>query len=115
MATLLERLTSHISGNELTDQQRAICKESGSFVVQACPGSGKTRTVGTRLAWRIANWNSRRSGIAALSFTNVAWQEIGKYLHDTLALPTSPPHPHFLGTIDSFVNRFILAPFGLFA
>ncbi|MGO9566981.1 MAG: UvrD-helicase domain-containing protein [Desulfomonilaceae bacterium] len=112
MTRLLERLSAYIHSDELTDEQRAICRESGSFVVRACPGSGKTRTVGTRLAWRMAHWNRRRSGIAALSFTNVAWQEIGHYMHDTLGFPSSPPHPHFLGTIDSFVNSFILSPFG---
>jgi DNA helicase II / ATP-dependent DNA helicase PcrA len=112
MVTLLDRLKVYINSDDLTDEQRLICKESGSFVVRACPGSGKTRTVGTRLAWLMANWNKRRSGIAALSFTNVAWQEIGKYLHDVLRFSYSAPHPHFLGTIDSFVNKFILSPFG---
>ena len=55
--------------------------QTALFVVRACPGSGKTRTTATRFAWRMANWQSRHSGIAVLSFTNIAWKEIGQQLH----------------------------------
>jgi hypothetical protein len=60
----------------------------------------------------MANWNKRRAGIACISFTNVAWEEIGDYLQNTFGLPRRPHWPHFLGTIDSFVNQFIFLPFG---
>lgn len=97
--------------DELTPEQQAVCAQEGSFVVIACPGSGKTRTVGTRFAWRITDWQSRRVGVAAISFTNVAWKEIAEHLV-LLGLRGMPQWPHFLGTIDSFVNQFIFLPFG---
>jgi len=96
---------------QLTKEQREVCYRNGSFVVIACPGSGKTRTAGTRFAWRIANHTSQRRGVAALSFTNVACAEIERHLMD-LGFPVRPCWPHFLGTIDSFVNQFIFLPFG---
>jgi DNA helicase-2/ATP-dependent DNA helicase PcrA len=60
----------------------------------------------------MANWKKRRSGIACISFTNVAWKEIGNHLQDAFGLSRRPHWPHFLGTIDSFVNQFIFLPFG---
>ena len=111
MPTLLDTLRSYIESSALTKEQREVCYRHGKFVVRACPGSGKTRTVGTRLAWRMANWTSRRSGIAALSFTNVAWGEVGEELL-RLGMSARPAWPHFLGTLDSFVNQFVFLPFG---
>jgi len=98
--------------NVLSKEQAKVCQcQENHFVVYACPGSGKTKTVGTRFAWRMAHWENRRSGIAVLSFTNVAWLEIARQLQE-LGLPPRPSWPHFLGTIDSFVNQFIFLPFG---
>jgi superfamily I DNA/RNA helicase len=111
MPQLVEKLKSYIDSDAITPEQRAVCYRDGSFVVRACPGSGKTRTTATRFAWRTANWRSRHSGVAVLSFTNVAWKEIGQQLQ-VLGLSPSPPWPHFLGTIDAFVNRHIFLPFG---
>lgn len=53
----------------------------------------------------LAEWRDPHTGIAALSFTNVASHEIRE------ALGADPPHPHFVGTIDSFVYRYIVRPF----
>ena len=111
MALLADSLKAYIDSDALTPQQREVCYRDASFVVRACPGSGKTRTTATRFAWGMTNWQSRHSGIAVLSFTNVAWREISQQLHD-LGLPSSAPWPHFLGTIDAFVNRHIFLPFG---
>ena len=112
MSETAARVLGYIQSSELADEQRAICMFDGqNAVVRACPGSGKTRTVGARFAYRMASWEDRRGGIAAISFTNVAWAEIGRQLFD-LGLPSRPAWPHFLGTIDSFVNQFIFLPFG---
>ena len=97
---------------ELTKQQKAIVEEkSGRFVVRACPGSGKTYTVAARLARLIKKWDEAHAGIAALSFTNVAWKEIEQYLVQEFDVPV-PNYPHFLGTIDSFLNTYVFLPFG---
>ncbi|MBU8900776.1 UvrD-helicase domain-containing protein [Corallococcus sp. M34] len=74
-------------------------------VVQAAPGSGKTRLFVEVLRRHLSAWGQRGSGVAALSFTNVAQQEIA----DRLGGTSSPPH--FVGTLDSFFLRFVVRPF----
>jgi len=96
---------------QVTDDQAAVVRAAGNLAVRACPGSGKTRTVGTRLAYRIANWEKPHSGVAALSFTNVAMDEIAEQL-ERLGFPRTVSFPHFMGTINSFVDQFIFLPHG---
>ena len=97
----------------LSDKQREIVfDKSGKFVVRACPGSGKTYCVSARLARLILDWRKEYEGIAAVSFTNVAWQEIEKKYSEEFQVGDRISFPHFLGTIDSFINRFIFLPYG---
>jgi DNA helicase-2/ATP-dependent DNA helicase PcrA len=97
----------------LTDKQREIVfNKKGKFVVRACPGSGKTYCVSARLARLINEWDKHNEGIAVLSFTNVAWQEIEKKYAGIFSNDTRITYPHFLGTIDSFINKYIFLPFG---
>jgi DNA helicase-2/ATP-dependent DNA helicase PcrA len=91
-------------------QRKIVFEKKGKFVVRACPGSGKTYTVAARLAHLISDWKLTHQGIAAISFTNTAWQEIQRQINDHFQMEVS--YPHFLGTIDSFINRFIFLPFG---
>lgn len=99
--------------NTLSETQRKVVFEKeGKFVVRACPGSGKTYSVAARLADRMSNWPLNNQGIAAISFTNAAWQEIERQVTTHFKIEKPIPYPHFLGTIDSFVNRFIFLPFG---
>lgn len=96
----------------LTDKQKEILGKRDWFVVKACPGSGKTFAVAARLAKLLNEWKHRHQRIATISFTNVAWQEIKKYLTDDFGVRTPISYPHFLGTIDSFLNQYIFLPFG---
>lgn len=97
--------------DSLSPVQRVIVfNKSGRFVVRACPGSGKTYTVAARLVNKISMWDLDNRGIAVLSFTNVAWNEIRKKLEENLEMIIE--NPHFLGTIDSFINKYIFLPFG---
>ena len=99
--------------NKLSKKQRGVVfKKKGKFVVRACPGSGKTYSVAARLAWKVGNWEHPYRGIAVLSFTNVAWHEIRDKLENNFNLKKSFDYPHFLGTIDSFINQYIFLPFG---
>jgi len=93
-------------------QKEIVFDKSGKFVVRACPGSGKTYCVSARLARLILDWKNDYSGIAAVSFTNVAWQEIEKKYSDEFKLGDRISFPHFLGTIDSFINKYIFLPYG---
>ena len=97
---------------EPTEQQRLIVEEKlGRFVVRSCPGSGKTYTVAARLARLLRKWDKAHTGVATLSFTNVAWKEIEQYLTQDFGIPAIR-YPHFLGTIDSFLNMYVFLPFG---
>jgi len=97
----------------LSDKQKEIVfDKSGKFVVRACPGSGKTYCVSARLARLILEWRKEYEGIAAVSFTNVAWQEIEKKYSEEFQVGDRISFPHFLGTIDSFINKFIFLPYG---
>ena len=93
-------------------QREIVFNKSGKFVVRACPGSGKTYCVSARLARLINYWKEGYTGIAALSFTNVAWKEFDKYYKEEFSSNQSISFPHFLGTLDSFINQFIFLPFG---
>ena len=93
-------------------QRRVVFEKEGMFAVRACPGSGKTYSVAARLAHKIETWKLRNQGIASISFTNAAWQEIEKQVTSHFRIQKPIPYPHFLGTIDSFINRFIFLPFG---
>lgn len=97
---------------KLTEDQKAIIHKNGLFVVKACPGSGKTVAVAARFADRIKNWKPSYKGIATLSFTNVAWKEIQSYLKEDFKIPIPIGYPHFLGTLDSFLNQNVFLPFG---
>ena len=91
---------------ELTDQQRALVETSGEMFAEACPGGGKTRAIVERFLRRTAE--EPRKGIALVSFTSGAVEEVrrrcGRHITVTQA-------PHFIGTFDSFINRFIVRPF----
>lgn len=93
-------------------QKDIVFNKSGKFVVRACPGSGKTYCVSARLARLIKEWKSEFTGVAAISFTNVAWQEIDKKFQEDFQHPAGVSFPHFLGTIDSFINKYIFLPHG---
>lgn len=97
----------------LSEKQREIVFDKlGKFVVRACPGSGKTYCVSARFARLILDWGKEYEGIAVLSFTNVAWQEIEKTYSEIFQVSEKISFPHFLGTIDSFINKYIFLPYG---
>jgi len=95
-----------------TEKQKEVINKKGIFIVKAAPGSGKTFIVAARMARLLREWKEKHRGIAVLSFTNVAWQEIEEYLRKKFGISTPIYYPHFLGTIDSFLNRYLVIPFG---
>ena len=64
--------------DKLTDEQIEFLDAEGKVVVKACPGSGKTYSVANKLLKYLNNWEDDHQGIAVLSFTNVASDEINK-------------------------------------
>lgn len=98
----------------LSDEQRKIVfDKNGKFVVRACPGSGKTFSVAARFSRLLKSWENRNQGIAVISFTNVAHEQIEKDLElFNNGIPIKIKYPHFIGTIDSFINQYIFLPYG---
>jgi len=96
----------------LSEKQRQIadCTER-QVIVKACPGSGKTYSVAARLEKLLLDWDKRHQGIATISFTNNACNEIVHYLNQESSNDFIS-YPHFIGTIDSFINHHLIFPFG---
>lgn len=94
-----------------TAEQDAIIHHDGHAFVHACPGAGKTRTMVERARQLLSNPTDRR-GVAFLSFTNAAVEELGTRLRSFGMLPT-PFFPSFIGTFDRFLWLFLVAPFGV--
>ena len=111
MATA-DQLREAILAQNPTDQQReAIFAEELEFLLLAAPGSGKTWTSCRRFIWRAANWPYSVGGLALLSFTNAAIREF-KTATINVGRRDLLSDPNYVGTFDSFVERYILAPFG---
>jgi DNA helicase-2/ATP-dependent DNA helicase PcrA len=89
----------------LTNQQSELVLAEGNLFVEACPGAGKTRAIVARFLKRTAE--EPRKGIALLSFTNAAIDEVTKRCGEQ---PDALQVPNFVGTFDSFINRFITRP-----
>lgn len=97
-------------GMDGTDPRLKVIRSLDSLDIEACPGSGKTTLLVAKLAILANRWNSRQQGICVLSHTNAARTEIGNRLSSTSAGHLLLRHPHFVGTIHSFVNEFLAIP-----
>ena len=98
----------------LDDEVRiAILTSEDSIDIQACPGSGKTTLIAAKLMLLAQKWPSNHQGICVLSHTNVAKDQIIDRLNKSniLAARRLLSYPHFIGTIQEFVNRFLALPY----
>jgi superfamily I DNA/RNA helicase len=93
--------------NLVSAQQRAAITAHGNLFLLSRPGSGKTRTVGIRLA-RLAS-RSPAVRVAATSYTNIAVAQINDTVRDW-GVVLGPQH--YTGTIHEFLLRHVLYPFG---
>ena len=91
------------SDQELSAEQRSALALNVRLI-EACPGSGKTRAIVQRYKMR-ADESAR--GVALLSFTNAAIDEATKRCSDR---PDLLRAPHFVGTFDTFLHRYIVTP-----
>ena len=97
-------------GRHFDDDARAVIRRWETVDVVACPGSGKTTVLLAKLKL-LADRMPLEGGVGAcvLSHTNVAVDEIGSRFpsHASRLLG----HPNYVGTIQSFVDRFLVAPY----
>lgn len=95
-----------IGGNEFDEERKQFISNFETTDLLAVPGSGKTTALLTKLyciAKQLPIKNN--SGILVLSHTNHAVEEIEKQLKPIC--PQLFEYPNFVGTIQSFSNRFI--------
>jgi DNA helicase-2/ATP-dependent DNA helicase PcrA len=90
---------------EFTQGQRALIDAEASMFIDACPGAGKTQAIVQRFLDRPAP--DPRRGVALLSFTNAAVDEARSRC---ATAPQLMRAPNFVGTIDGFLNRYLVTP-----
>ncbi len=100
-----------ISQNPTDQQREAIFADELEFLLRASPGSGKTWTSSRRFIWRAINWPYSVGGLSLLSFTNAAISEF-KEATSKIGRRDILSDPNYVGTFDSFVERYIMVPFG---
>lgn len=101
--------------NALADQartaQRGIVERDlapgEALWVQACPGAGKTRVIVERHLERPL---PARRGRAIVSFTRAAGRELRARGRER-GRPELSGHPHFIGTLDGFIWRYLVRPY----
>ena len=106
---------------ELSDEQRlALWGKSrkplgGRQFLSARPGTGKTHTVTSYCLDLVTDWTSRHEpwqGMAVLSYTNVAKDEVEQRVRSAGAAHALLRNPHFVGTLDAFINQQVFLPHG---
>src|SRR6266536_104875 len=90
------------------EQQQQVVHGTAPMYVQACPGAGKTRVIVERHLTRPVT--GARRGRALVSFTNVACAEIVQRCTDS-GQDDLLRFPHFVGTVDTFLWRYLVRPF----
>lgn len=83
---------------------------SHSCYLEACPGAGKTEVIGLKSAYEIRTWKEVFCGFCIISFTNKAAGEIKSRI-EKYAGNRASSHPHFIGTLDSWIYNYIFIPF----
>ncbi|MCX8518807.1 MAG: UvrD-helicase domain-containing protein [Methylophilaceae bacterium] len=104
----LLRLQSRFPELDFSDAERkAVLTSMASIDVQAVPGSGKTTLLAVKLALIASKWQHASRGVCVLSHTNVAREEIEQRLSRISDGQRLLAHPHFIGTIQTFVHTFL--------
>ncbi|MEL3971172.1 ATP-dependent helicase [Rossellomorea oryzaecorticis] len=91
------------------EQIEAVTTEKNTLVI-ACPGSGKTRVLTSKIAYELDRMKTKKKFIVALTFTNRAAEEIQKRL-DEMGIPQDQL---WAGTIHSFCYQWIIKPYSCY-
>ncbi|MDQ0876137.1 superfamily I DNA/RNA helicase [Paenibacillus sp. V4I3] len=92
--------------SNFSEEQISAIMSHHSFDVVACPGSGKTAALITKIALLLKQLDNDKQakGICVITHTNVGVSEILDKLK--LVGINNITHPHFIGTIHDFFNSF---------
>ena len=100
-----------MSDNDEFRESIARSSITDSIIVQAGPGSGKTKLLIERLKYIIENRPQSFSGIACITYTNAAKDEIIMRLQNE---GVQLPNDLFIGTIHSFLLEYVIKPYSYF-
>ncbi|RMR31660.1 UvrD-helicase domain-containing protein [Pseudomonas syringae group genomosp. 3] len=92
-----------------TEEQKAYMDVSlkENVYLKACPGSGKTEVIAAMVSQAILRWARFPAGLAVLTFSNSATDELSRRLSRHLG--ESVTYPHCVSTFDSFLLSQIVA------
>lgn len=93
----------------LTAQQREAVDYPGNLLLQACPGSGKTRTIVARLVKEVEALRDTPFAAACITYTNSAVLELEERVGDLLQ--PGDDRSYIISTIHAFCLNEILRPF----
>ena len=95
----------------LSPDQRSYIESSleRNTYLCACPGAGKTEVIAAKIALEIRRWPHFPAGMAVLSFSRSATEELSDRIAKVRCGNTNA-FPHFIGTVDSFILKHIVTP-----
>lgn len=96
--------------NDLNDEQVDAIRQAGNVFLEACPGSGKTRTLTYKIALELSKLTDEKKWIVAITYTNRAADEIRERV-ELLGVETSQL---WIGTIHAFCLEWIIKPYGIY-
>jgi DNA helicase-2/ATP-dependent DNA helicase PcrA len=99
-----DAFNTFLQDNLNPSQHKAVHHETGSVLVVAGAGSGKTRVITARITHLILNKNVHPSSIIALTFTNKAALEMRERIASFLGNQTTLP---FIGTFHSYCVQLL--------
>jgi DNA helicase-2/ATP-dependent DNA helicase PcrA len=93
----------------LTDEQKAAIAHDGHILLSACPGSGKTRVIVSKLLRAVESVRGTPRAAACITYTNTAVQEIEMRLCRHLQVGDDAYFD--VSTIHAFCLQYIFRPF----
>ncbi|TKJ70969.1 ATP-dependent helicase [Pseudomonas sp. CFBP13508] len=91
----------------LTKEQYDAATYNDNLLLTACPGSGKTKTLVAKIAYKLQTHDLRRKILVAITYTNIAADTIVDRL-DAFSIPSDNL---WIGTIHSFCLEWIIKPY----
>lgn len=106
-----EKMTTESILAHLNYEQGKVCCCEDNLIVNACPGSGKTRTISYKLAYLQNKYPTSLLKNIAITFTNRAADEIVNRL-DGMNMSLRSV---WIGTIHQFCMEYIIRPYSMYS